>query len=101
VYCFAATARYLSGNAKTAQAFRDAMVESTLYAKDHLSEEKDTLVKYLKLSSEEAQAQEIASNYVPELNLQSISEIQDLMKQQDEIKSTVDPKSLIWPGTSK
>jgi NitT/TauT family transport system substrate-binding protein len=100
VYCFAATARYLGGNAKTAQAFRDAMVESTRYAKDHLTEEKATLVKYLKLSPQEAQAQQIASNYVPELNLQSIAQIQDLMKQQNEIKSTVDPKSLIWSGTS-
>lgn len=96
VYCFGATASYLSGNAKSAQAFRDAMNESTLYAKTHLSEEKATLVKYLKLSPEEAQAQKIASNYVPELNVQSISDIQDLMKQQGAIKSTVDPPSMVW-----
>ncbi|WP_203918981.1 ABC transporter substrate-binding protein [Rugosimonospora africana] len=100
VYCFGATAKYLSGNAKTAQQFQDAINETTVYAKTHLTEEKATLVKYLKLSAADAQAQEIASNYIPELNVQSISQTQDLMKQQGAIKSTVDPNSLIWTPPS-
>lgn len=100
VYCFGATGRYLSGNAKTAKEFRDAINETTVYAKTHLSEEKATLVKYLKLSASDAQAQQIASNYVPELNVQSLSDVQDLMKQQGDIKSTVDPASLVWSPPS-
>ena len=101
VYCFAATARYLNGNARIAQEFRDAMNESTLYAKTHLTEEKATLVKYLKLSPQEAQAQRIATNYVPELNLASIADIQELMKQQGVIKSVVDPASMVWSPPAK
>jgi NitT/TauT family transport system substrate-binding protein len=53
-------------------------------------------VEYLELTEEQAQAQIIPSNYVPEINLESIGEIQDLMKEQGSIDSTVDPEDLVW-----
>lgn len=98
IYCYGATSKYLAGNGKTAQKFQASINEATTYAKTHLTEEKATLVKYLKLSSADAQKQKIASNYVPKLNEASIAGIQTLMKDQGAIKSTLDPKSLIWSG---
>jgi NitT/TauT family transport system substrate-binding protein len=72
------------------------MEEAITYAKDHEDEAKATLVEYLELTEEQAQAQVIPTNYVPEINLESIAEIQDLMKEQGSIPSTVDPEEMVW-----
>jgi NitT/TauT family transport system substrate-binding protein len=96
VYCYAATAQYLEGNAPVAQGFHDAMAEAIGYAKDHEDEALATLVEQLDLTPEQAQAQIIPTNYVPEVNLDSIAAIQDLMAQQGAINSTVDPADLVW-----
>jgi NitT/TauT family transport system substrate-binding protein len=96
IYCYAATAQYLSENATVAQGFHDAMEEAILYAKDHEDEALATLVEHLELTPEQAQAQIIPTNYVPEINLDSITAIQDVMAQQGSINSTVDPADLVW-----
>lgn len=99
VYCYAATAQYLAENAAVAQGFHDAMEEAILYAKDHEDEALATLVEHLDLTPEQAKAQVIPTNYVPEINLDSIAAIQDLMAQQGSIPSTVNPADLVWqPG---
>jgi NitT/TauT family transport system substrate-binding protein len=96
IYCYAATAQYLSENPEIARSFQEAVEESILYSKDHEDEAKATLVEHLELSPEQARAQVIPSNYVPEINLDSISAIQDLMRQQGSIDSTIDPADTVW-----
>jgi NitT/TauT family transport system substrate-binding protein len=96
IYCYAATAQFLSENPEIARSFQEAMQESILYSKDHEDEAKATLVEHLELTPEQAQAQIIPSNYVPEINLESISAIQDLMREQGSIDSTVDPADMVW-----
>jgi len=96
IYCYAATADYLKQNPKVAQEFHDAMVEAITYTKDHEDEAKATLVEGLGLSAEQAQAQVIPSNFVPEINTDSIASIEEVMKEQGAIKKEVDPASLVW-----
>jgi len=79
-----------------AQAFHDAMVEAITYTKDHEDEAKATLVEHLDLSPEQAQAQVIPSNYVPEINTDSIASIEKVMVEQGAIKKEVDPADLVW-----
>jgi NitT/TauT family transport system substrate-binding protein len=96
IYCFAATGKYLDDNATTAQAFRDAMTEATLYAKDHTSEAKATLVKYLKLTKENADSQVLFTNFDPTLNASSFPVIQDMMTRYGGLKGTMDTSALVW-----
>ncbi len=96
IYCYAATAQFLSENPQIGRGFRDAIDESIRYSKDHEDEAKATLVEHLQLTPEQAAAQVIPSNYVPEINIDSIGAIQDLMRQQGSIDSTVDPAALVW-----
>nr|WP_246405647.1 ABC transporter substrate-binding protein [Modestobacter versicolor] len=96
IYCYAATASYLEENAEVAEGFAAAMEEAILYTKDHEDEAKATLVENLELTEEQAQAQILPSNFDPEINLESIGEIQDLMEEQGSIDSTVDPADLVW-----
>lgn len=96
IYCYAATASYLKKNPKVAKDFQDAMVEAIAYTKDHEDEAKATLVDQLKLTPEQAQAQVIPTNYVPEINTDSIASIQQVMADQGSIKKKVDPKDLVW-----
>ena len=96
IYCYAATDAYLKKNPKVAQEFQEAMVEAIAYTKDHEDEAKATLVDQLKLTPEQAQAQVIPSNYVPEINTDSIASIQQVMADQGSITKKVDPKDLVW-----
>jgi NitT/TauT family transport system substrate-binding protein len=96
VYCYAATAGYLAENPQVAQGFHDAMAEAIRYSKDHEDEALATLVEHLDLTPEQAKAQIIPTNYVPEINLDSIAAIQDVMAQQGSINSTVEPADLVW-----
>lgn len=96
IYCYAATDQFLSENPEVARSFHEVMTESILYSGDHEDEAKATLVEHLGLTPEQAQAQIIPSNYVPEINLDSISAIQDLMREQGSIDSTVDPVDMVW-----
>lgn len=96
IYCYAATGSYLKQNPKVAKEFHDAMVEAITYTKGHESEAKATLVDGLKLSPQEAQAQVIPSNFVPEINTDSIASIEQAMKDQGALSKPVDPKSLVW-----
>jgi NitT/TauT family transport system substrate-binding protein len=100
IYCYAATAQFLTENPDVARRFQEAMEESILYTKDHEDEAKATLVEHLDLTPEQAQAQIIPSNYVPEINLDSIAAIQDLMLAQGAIDTTVNPADTVWqlPG---
>jgi NitT/TauT family transport system substrate-binding protein len=98
IYCFAATSDYLAKNAKVATAFQAAMKESILYAKGHEQEVLKSLVEHLKLSPEVAAKQELATNFVPEINADSIGSIQADMKQQGWIKTTVPVGDLVWNG---
>lgn len=96
VYCYGATAKYLDEHPDVAKAFQDAMTEAIEYAKDHEDEVKLTLVKYLKLTPEAAKAQVLPTNYVPEINVDSIGDIQLVMEEQGAVKSKVDPRDLVW-----
>lgn len=100
IYCFAAMSNYLDKNADVAKAFQAAMNESILYTKDHEPEVLKSLVTHMKLSPEDAAKQDIPSNFVPGINKQSIAEIQDEMKNQGWIKSTVNPDELVWESGS-
>lgn len=96
IYCYAATASYLQKNAKVAKEFQDAMVEAITYTKSHEDEAKATLVDGLKLTPAQAKAQVIPSNFVPEIDVKSISSIQDVMVEQGGLKKKVDPSDLVW-----
>jgi NitT/TauT family transport system substrate-binding protein len=96
IYCFAGTGSYLDKNPKVAKAFQDAMKEAIVYAKDHQDEVLKTLVEHMKLTPEVAAAQSLATNFVPEINVASIDNIQKEMKHFDWIKSTVDVGDLVW-----
>jgi NitT/TauT family transport system substrate-binding protein len=96
IYCYAATDRFLTENPDVARRFQETMTAAILYAKDHEAEAKATLVKHLELTPEQAQAQIIPSNYVPEINLDSIATIQDLMRAQGAIDSSIDPADVVW-----
>ncbi|MFY1691117.1 ABC transporter substrate-binding protein [Plantactinospora sp. WMMB782] len=100
IYCYAATDRYLQEHPDVARKFHDAMTEAIQYGKDHESEIKKTLETYLKLSPEEAQKQVLPTNYVPEINVPSIADIQDVMAQQGSVKKKVDPADLVWTPQS-
>lgn len=100
IYCFAAMSKYLTENPKIAKAFNAAMTESITYAKDHEPEVLKSLVSHLKLSPKEAAAQIIPSNYVPEINRDSIASIQSEMEKQGVIKKTVNPDDLVWTPSS-
>ena len=96
IYCFAGTTEYLDGNPDVAKSFQDAMKEAILYTKDHEDEVKETLVEQLKLTPEQAQAQIIPSNYVPEINTDSIVSIQEEMERQGVIDETIDAEEMVW-----
>jgi NitT/TauT family transport system substrate-binding protein len=96
MYCFGATDKYLSSNADVAKNFRDAMTESINFCKDNESECKKTLVKYQKLAPDVAQKQTLATNFNPELKVETLAEVQDMMKSQGFIDKTLDPQSLVW-----
>jgi NitT/TauT family transport system substrate-binding protein len=96
IYCYAATAGYLKDNPKVAKAFQEAMAEAITYTKDHEDEAKATLVDHLDLTPEQAQAQVIPSNFVPEINKDSIASIEKVMVEQGAIKKEVDPDDLVW-----
>jgi NitT/TauT family transport system substrate-binding protein len=96
IYCYAATAAYLKDNPKVAKAFQEAMTEAITYTKDHEDEAKATLVDHLDLTPEQAQAQVIPSNFVPEINKDSIASIEKVMVEQGAIKKEVDPDDLVW-----
>jgi NitT/TauT family transport system substrate-binding protein len=96
IYCFAATSDYLVKDPKVAQEFQDAMKEALLYAKDHQSAVLGTLVEHMKLTPKVAAAQTLASNFVPKLNAASIENIQQEMKKQGWVKSTVSINDLVW-----
>lgn len=96
IYCYAATDRFLTENPDVARRFQETMTEAIRYAADHEDEAKATLVEHLGLTPEQAQAQIIPSNYVPEINLDSIAAIQELMREQGAIEGTVDPADTVW-----
>ncbi|MET8354181.1 MULTISPECIES: ABC transporter substrate-binding protein [unclassified Micromonospora] len=96
VYCYGATAKYLDEHPDVAKAFQDAMTEAITYTKDHEDEVKQTLVKYLKLTPEAAKEQILPTNYVPEINVASIGDIQNVMEAQGAIKTKVNPADLVW-----
>jgi NitT/TauT family transport system substrate-binding protein len=100
VYCYAATGKYLQEHPEVAKAFQEAMSESITYTKDHEDEVKQTLVKYLKLTPEAAKAQILPTNYVPEINVESIGDIQNVMETQGAIKTKVNPADLVWKPAS-
>ena len=96
IYCYAATDGFLADNPDVARSFQEVMTEVINYSRDHEDEAKATLVEHLGLTPEQAQAQIIPSNYVPEINLESVSAIQDLMREQGSIDSTVEPADMVW-----
>jgi NitT/TauT family transport system substrate-binding protein len=100
VYCYAATGKYLKEHPDVAKSFQAAMTEAIGYAKDHEDEVKQTLVKYLKLTPEAATAQILPTNYVPEINVDSIGDIQNVMEAQGAIKTKVNPADLAWKPAS-
>jgi hypothetical protein len=72
------------------------MKEAILYAKDHQDEVLKTLVKHMQLTPEVAAKQSLATNFVPEIRLNSIKYIRDEMKKFDWIKTPVDANDLVW-----
>lgn len=96
LFCYSATRQFLAENPEVAKDFQDVMREAILYTKDHEEEALATLVDHLDLTPEQAQAQELPTNFVPELNEESIADVQDLMLEQGEIDDTVEPADLVW-----
>lgn len=99
IYCYAATSDYIEANPDVVAAFRDAMTEVILFAgesEENVSTIKQSMVEHLSLTSEQAEGQVISSNWVPELNVDTIALIQNMMEAQGMIDSTFPVDQMIW-----
>jgi NitT/TauT family transport system substrate-binding protein len=96
--CFAALADYIDENAAAIKGFNAAMRESITYTKDHESEAKATLAKYLELTPEQAQKQVLQTDWSVTLNPKTIDQIQGYMKQFGLIQRTIPASEMVWQG---
>jgi NitT/TauT family transport system substrate-binding protein len=96
--CFAALAEYIDENPEVIKGFNAAMRESITYTKDHESEAKATLAKYMELTPEQAQKQVLQTDWKVTLNPKTIDQIQGFMKQFGLIERTIPAAEMVWQG---
>ena len=94
--CLDAMGSYLSANPTIAAEFRAAMNEAVTYSATHQAEVKQTLVKGLSLTPAVAAKQVLATNFSTDFNTDSITQIENDMKEFGIITSVPDASSLIW-----
>jgi NitT/TauT family transport system substrate-binding protein len=96
--CFSALGRYIDQKPDVVKNFNAAMREAILYAKDHESEAKATLVKRMNLTPEAAQKQVLQTDWNPTLTAETIDKIQTYMKQFGLLQKTMPGSQMIWEG---
>lgn len=96
--CFGALNKYIDDKPDVVKNFNAGMREAILYAKDHESEAKQTLVKRMNLTPEAAQKQVLQTDWNPTLTADTIDKIQTYMKQFGLIQKTMPGSQMIWEG---
>jgi NitT/TauT family transport system substrate-binding protein len=96
IVCFAALARYIDDHENVVSGFNAAMREAILYAKDHESEAKATLTKYLDLTPQVAQKQVLQTDWNPTLNPETIDRVQEYMRQFGLLHKTIPASQMVW-----
>jgi len=96
--CFSALGKYVEDKPDVVKNFNAAMREAILYAKDHESEAKQTLVKRMNLTPEAAQKQELQTDWNPTLTADTIDKIQTAMQQFGLIQKTMPGSQMVWEG---
>jgi NitT/TauT family transport system substrate-binding protein len=100
VTCLDVMGSYASAHPSVVAAFRAAMNESIAYSQAHQSQVKATLSSHLSLSSAQAQAQILSTDWNPTLNPDTITQIEGYMKEFGLITSEPPAASMIWsPGS--
>jgi|tagenome__1003787_1003787.scaffolds.fasta_scaffold20970833_4 NitT/TauT family transport system substrate-binding protein len=100
VTCLDVMGSYASAHSGVVAAFRAAMNESIAYSQAHQSQAKATLSSHLSLSSAQAQAQILSTDWNPTLNPDTITQIEGYMKEFGLITSEPPAASMIWsPGS--
>jgi NitT/TauT family transport system substrate-binding protein len=74
------------------------MREAILYAKDHESDAKATLVKRMNLTAAAAQKQVLQTDWNPTLTADTIDKIQTSMQQFGLLDKTMPGSQMIWQG---
>lgn len=96
VTCLDATTPYLKANPAVASGFRAAMNASIAYCAKHTATCKATLARHLGLSPAAAAKAKLSTNWNPELNPASITQVEGYMKQFGEITSEPPASAMIW-----
>jgi NitT/TauT family transport system substrate-binding protein len=100
VTCLDVMGSYASAHPGVVAAFRAAMNESIAYSQAHQSQVKAALSSHLSLSSAQAQAQILSTDWNPTLNPDTITQIEGYMKEFGLITSEPPAASMIWsPGS--
>jgi NitT/TauT family transport system substrate-binding protein len=100
VTCLDVMGSYASAHPSVVAAFRAAMNESIAYSQAHQSQVKAALSSHLSLSSAQAQAQILSTDWNPTLNPDTITQIEGYMKEFGLITSEPPAASMIWsPGS--
>lgn len=100
VTCLDVMGSYASAHSGVVAAFQAAMKESIAYSQAHQSQAKATLSSHLSLSSAQAQAQILSTDWNPTLNPDTITQIEGYMKEFGLITSEPPAASMIWsPGS--
>jgi NitT/TauT family transport system substrate-binding protein len=100
VTCLDVMGSYASAHPGVVAAFKAAMNESIAYSQAHQSQVKATLSSHLSLSSAQAQAQTLSTDWNPTLNPDTITQIEGYMKEFGLITSEPPAASMIWsPGS--
>jgi NitT/TauT family transport system substrate-binding protein len=100
VTCLDVMGSYASAHPSVVAAFRAAMNESIAYSQAHQSQVKATLATHLSLSTAQAQAQILSTDWNPTLNPDTITQIEGYMKEFGVITSEPPAASMIWsPGS--
>jgi NitT/TauT family transport system substrate-binding protein len=100
VTCLDVMGSYASAHPGVVAAFKAAMNESIAYSQAHQSQVKAALSSHLSLSSAQAQAQILSTDWNPTLNPDTITQIEGYMKEFGLITSEPPAASMIWsPGS--
>jgi NitT/TauT family transport system substrate-binding protein len=91
---FATTRKWAEGNKNAVKAFHDGMAEAMTFLPAHLDESRQITAKHLKLPLEIVASVTIPP-LVPDIRPDALARWVSIMKSQDMLKGTVDPKKLV------
>jgi NitT/TauT family transport system substrate-binding protein len=98
IVCFSSLARYIDQHPSEVAGFNAAMREAILYARDHESEAKATLIKRMQLTPDVAQKQVLQSDWNPTLSTATIDEVEGYMRQFGLLQKTIPAADMVWTG---